>query len=156
MCNKHFKDEQISYNDLFFVCSMIERVARHLKVHNREVVNAIGADGLYTELSNAPVNHCENPAQVVDDWIKYYHLQPGNFDITQVDPRLVLNIPSPFDMGAVYARLIKGTAAAGETEVDGILRVYNSDFCNRIDNYNGSTYYEPSQYLASEYFKDAA
>ena len=28
MINKYFKDEKIQQNDLFFMCSMIERVAR--------------------------------------------------------------------------------------------------------------------------------
>lgn len=30
MINKYFEDEEIKQNDLFFMCSMIERVARKL------------------------------------------------------------------------------------------------------------------------------
>ena len=42
MKNIYFPDEDITENDLFFVCSMIERVARHIKQRNKYVVNRIG------------------------------------------------------------------------------------------------------------------
>ena len=44
MTNKYFEDEAITENDLFFVCYMIERVARKLHQHNKYVVNTIGYD----------------------------------------------------------------------------------------------------------------
>ena len=42
MKNKYFPDEDITMNDLYFICYMIERVARHIKQKNKYVVNAIG------------------------------------------------------------------------------------------------------------------
>ena len=42
MINKHFPDEEIEFDDLYFTCYMIERVARNLHQKNRYVVNAIG------------------------------------------------------------------------------------------------------------------
>jgi len=42
MKNKYFPDEDIESNDLYFVCYMIERVARHIKQKNKYVVNTIG------------------------------------------------------------------------------------------------------------------
>ena len=50
MKNKYFPDEDIESNDLYFVCYMIERVARHIKQKNKYVVNTIGRDGLYLRL----------------------------------------------------------------------------------------------------------
>lgn len=47
MTNKFFPDEFIEKNDLYFMCYMIERVARKLHQHNNYVVNAIGKDELY-------------------------------------------------------------------------------------------------------------
>ncbi len=44
MTNKYFPDEEITQNDLYFMCYMIERVARHLHQHNKYVVNKIGRD----------------------------------------------------------------------------------------------------------------
>ena len=47
MKNKYFPEEEITMNDLYFICYMIERVARHIKQKNSYVVNAIGRDELY-------------------------------------------------------------------------------------------------------------
>lgn len=44
MMNVFFKDEEIKEDDLYFMCYMIERVARTLHTKNRDVVNAIGYD----------------------------------------------------------------------------------------------------------------
>ena len=51
MKNKYFPDEDITEDDLYFVCYMIERVARHIKQKNKYVVNTIGRDGFYHLLS---------------------------------------------------------------------------------------------------------
>ena len=77
MKNKYFPDEDIESNDLYFVCYMIERVARHIKQKNKYVVNTIGRDGLYHLLSCANVLHCENPLKVEEDWISDYDLKTG-------------------------------------------------------------------------------
>lgn len=151
MKNRYFKDEDITPNDLLFVCSMIERVARKVHRRNREIVNAMGAEGLAHELSCAPTSHCENPEKVVADWIAHYRLTPGDADVTKVDPRLVASVPTPTQMGGVYQRLIRDTATPGENENDGILRVYNHPICETIDNYNASAYYELSYWLARAY-----
>ena len=59
--------------------------------------------------------------------------------------------PTPLEMGKVYKRLIIDTLQLGEDYVDGILRVYNNELCNVIDNYNCSAFYEPSYVIARAY-----
>ena len=54
-------------------------------------------------------------------------------------------------MGAVYQRLIINTLSSKEDYVDGIIRVYNDDICDVIDNYNCSAFYEPSYVIARAY-----
>lgn len=61
MTNKYFEDQEIDKNDLFFICSMIERVARQLHQRNKYVVNTIGYNNLYHLISVANVLHSENP-----------------------------------------------------------------------------------------------
>ncbi|WP_458453768.1 hypothetical protein [Methanobrevibacter sp.] len=151
MKNKYFPDEDIKINDLFFICYMIERVARHIKQKNKYVVNTIGRDGLYHLISCAEVLHCENPLKVESDWINDYELENGNYDITDVDKELATIIPTPLDMGAVYQRLIIHTLLSKEDYVEGIIRVYNDDICDVIDNYNCSAFYEPSYVIARAY-----
>lgn len=152
MKNIYFPDESIQKDDVYFVCYMIERIARRLHQKNRYVVNQIGHKNLEHLLSVANVSHAENPLQVEDDWIEEYSLVAGDVDVTKVDPNLVKNIPRPLQMGKVYTRLIYDTAGGNENEVDGIIRVYNNPICDTIDNYNCSAYYEPSSVIARAYF----
>lgn len=151
MRNKYFNDEVITFNDLYFVCYMIERVARTLHRRNRYVVHAMGYDGLWHELSTAATNHCLNPWQVVDDWISLYHLEPGTVDVTQIDPRFTDKVPSPTQMGKVYARLIESVSQEDDLTKT-MMQVYDSPLCDTIDNYNSSAYYEPSYVQTRAYF----
>ena len=151
MTNKYFPDEEIKTNDLYFICYMIERVARKLHQKNSYVVNAIGKDNLEHLISLANVLHSENPLQVEDDWIEEYDLKEGNFDITAIDSELADQVPTALEMGKVYQRLIADTAVTEEDYVDGILRVYNNEICDTIDNYNCSAFYEPSYVIARAY-----
>lgn len=151
MTNLYFPDEEISKNDLYFICYMIERVARKLKQKNSYVVNAIGKEALAHLLSVANVLHAENPLAVEDEWIAAYALKQGNYNISAVDKELVTEVPSAIQMGKVYQRLIVDTMQPDEDYADGILRVYNHSICDVIDNYNCSAYYEPSYVIARAY-----
>lgn len=151
MNNIYFPEEKIQKDDVYFVCYMVERVARRIHQKNRYVVNQIGKKNLEHLLSVANVLHAENPLQVEDDWIEEYALKNGENDVTNVDVDLVEKIPSPLQMGKVYLRLIYDTGLPDENEVDGIVRVYNDPICDVIDNYNCSAYYEPSYVIARAY-----
>ena len=79
MKNKFFEDEEITQNDLFFICYMIEKVARKLHQRNAYVIDKMGYANLFHEISLAEVLHCENPDKVADDWIEHYQLTEGDF-----------------------------------------------------------------------------
>ena len=131
---------------------MIERVARRLHQRNRYVVNQIGRKSLEHLVSVANVLHAENPWQSkrLDRNIPTVG---GTFHVDRVDPELVTKIPGPLKWGKVYERLIHDTKKPGESEVDGIIRVYNHEICDVIDNYNCSAYYEPSYVIARAYYE---
>ena len=101
MKNKYFEDEEITNDDLYFICYMIERVARHLKQKNKYVVNKIGKDELYHLLSCASTLHCENASKVEEDWIRDYKLETGNYDITDVAKELAEYIMMIFVMSLI-------------------------------------------------------
>lgn len=151
MRNVFFPGECVSENDLYFICYMIERVARRLRQRNQYVVNAIKKDEWRRLISLANVLHCENPLKVEDEWISEYKLKEGAFDITDVDPELASIIPRATQMGKVYCRLILSTMESGEDYVDGLIRVYNDAICFVIDNYNSSAFYEPSYVITRAY-----
>lgn len=151
MTNQYFSDEEITKNDLYYICYMVERVARRLKQRNKYIVNTIGKAEWYHLISVANVLHCENPLKIEDEWIETYALEEGNFDITDVDTELVDEIPRETQIGKVYMRLILGTMQPEEDYVEGLMRVYNDEICETIDNYNCSAYYEPSYVIARAY-----
>ena len=151
MTNVYFPSEVIKTDDLYFVCYMVERIARHLKQPNSYVVNAMGHDELAKKLSLADVLHAMNPLQVEADWMEEFHLQPGDYDVANVDPELCPRIPTATQMGKVYKRLILSTMMPGEDYADALLRVYNNPICKVLDNYNCSAYYEPSPIITRAY-----
>lgn len=151
MTNKFFPEENLSENDLYFVCYMIERVARKLHQPNRYVVQALGQDELYRQLSLASVLHSENPEKVEATWIEENNMAKGNFDVTDVRPELDVHVPTPTQMGKVYKRLILNTLAEGEDWAQAIIRVYSNPICDTLDNYNSSAYYEPSAVITRAY-----
>ena len=150
MINKYF-DEPIVENDLFFICFFIEKVSRHIHQRNAYVVNKLGYDPLYHLISVANVLHCENSDQVVCDVVEEYGLEQGNFHIEDVNLDLCTNIPTEFDMGKVYTRLIVDTLYSDEDYIEGILRIYNDEICRTLDDYNNGSYYEPSYVIVRAY-----
>lgn len=155
MKNIYFPDEGISFNDLFFVCFMIERVSRKLNQRNQYTVNSIGQSEFRRLLSIANVQHCENFDKVADEWTEDYNLENGDFDITLVNTDYCKKVPSETDMGKVYARLIKSVAEKSNIDYDeAIISVYNSSICEKIDNYNCSAFYEPSNCILDAYYND--
>ena len=151
MRNIFFEDEVITENDLYFICYMIERVARKLHQHNKYVVNSVEPAEWRRLISLANVLHCENPLKVEQEWIDEYELKAGTFDIADVDKELVDEIPRETQIGKVYTRLILSTLGETEDYIDGMIRVYNDEICETIDNYNASAYYEPSYVITRAY-----
>ena len=152
MTNVYFPSELVKTDDLYFMCYMVERIARHLKQPNSYVVNAIGHDELAKKMSLADVLHAMNPLQVEADWIEEYHLQSGDYDVTKTNPELCPRIPTATQMGKVYKRLILSTLLSEEDYAHAMLRIYNDPICKILDNYNCSAYYEPSPYITRSYY----
>ena len=61
-------------NDYFYVCALIEYIARETKNHRGDIVNAIGKSGIEKLLYDAEVNHCLSFEQVSDEVIQYYKI----------------------------------------------------------------------------------
>lgn len=57
-------------------------------------------------------------------------------------------IPSYWDIGKVYKRLVKMVADREETDrISALIKVYNSFISPKIDDYNSSVYYENPEYI---------
>ena len=127
-------------NDLFFTCSLIEYIARKTKNRRADVANALGKAAISKIYDLADVYHSDNIDCVSDHFINSAKITVGSFDNVSAAKYAV---PSHWDIGKVYKRLILGIAReTGMDIVDALLAAYNSFVSDKIDDYNSSFYYE--------------
>ena len=132
-------------NDLFFTCALIDYIARKTKNTRGAVVNALGKERLEKIYELADVYHCDNIDRVSDDFIEEAGIQAGTFD-NVADCKYA--IPSYWDIGKVYKRLIKQVAKEEKISIiEALIKVYNSFLSPKIDDYNSSVYYENPSYI---------
>ena len=151
MSNKDFPQENITENDLFYVCYMIERLARKLNQPKSYVVTTLGEKELHRLLTLASVLHSENPLKVEDELIAHFNLKKGIYNVYAVRPELNVHVPSSTQMGKVYKRLILNTLKNDENWIQAMIRIYNSPICKTLDNYNTSAFYEPAPVIAQAF-----
>ena len=48
-----------NHSGLFFTCALVEQLGRDLKLKRRDVVKALGVNGVQMILGHADVFHCE-------------------------------------------------------------------------------------------------
>ncbi|MCD8261108.1 MAG: hypothetical protein LUD15_06145 [Bacteroides sp.] len=143
--------EKKEYNDLFFVCSLIEYIGRRTKNHRNVVVNAIGRKKLRHLYELADVYHSENIDKISDELIHDCRIKQGVFDNIE---KANYSIPTHWDIGKVYKRLIVDVwNKQGKEPVDALIEVYNSWLSRKIEDFNSSLYYENPDYLYESYVK---
>ena len=136
-------------NDLFFLCGMIDYIARKTKNKRADIVNWLGRERLQKIYDLADGYHCDNIDRVCEDFIEEAKIPDGTFD-NVADCRYA--IPSHWDIAKVYKRLIKQVAQEKQIDiVDALIKVYNSFLSPKIDDYNSSLYYENPSYLLEEH-----
>ena len=136
-------------NDLFFTCSLIDYISRKTKNHRVDVVEKLGVRRLEKIYELADIYHSDNIDRVSDDFIREANITEGSFDNVG-DCRY--SIPSHWDIGKVYKRLILGIAREQDlTIIDALLAAYRSFVSEKIDNYNSGFYYENPQNILIAY-----
>ena len=130
-------------NDLFYLSSLIEYIARKTYKKKKYIVNKIGKDFLVKIYNLAEVYHSENIDKVSDEIINECNIENGNYKIDNCKNR----VPSYFEIGAVYERLIKQISGSKEDYIDNLIKVLTSWIITKIDNYDSSMYYENPSYI---------
>ena len=93
----------------------------------------------------ADIYHSDNIERVSQDFINEAKISQGSFDNVRA---CRYAIPTYWDIGKVYKRLIKMAAADEKIGiVDALIKVYNSFISKKIDDYNSSVYYENPSYI---------
>lgn len=136
-------------NDLFFTCSLIDYIARKTKNKRCAVVDALGKESIEKIYDLADVYHSDNIDTVSEDFIKKADLKKGTFDNVA---DAMYSVPSYWDIGKVYKRLILGISEEKQISViDALFEAYHSFVSDKIDDYNSSVYYDAPQNILNAF-----
>ncbi len=135
-------------NDLFFICSLIEYIARKTKNTKKYIVKKLGKEKIKKIYNLAEVYHSENIEKISDELISEAKIEIGEYDIIS---NCEGNVPSYWDIGKVYKRLIVMCSNNEEEYIDIAIEVLTSWIIEKIDNYNSSMYYENPSYIYACY-----
>lgn len=134
-------------DDIYYVCTMIEYIARVTNNRRKDVVKMLSKKSIEHQLKVAEVNHCLSYEQVCDEWIELYNIQPGNYN-TIVECKYT--VPSVNSIGRVYQQLVIATTKENE-EAQAIIDVFSSFISDEISNFNSNVYYSNPDYLKCSY-----
>lgn len=139
------KTEEQQRNDLFYLCSLIEYIGRQTKNERGKVVELLGDSDLIRIYNLADVYHCENMAKVAFELEQKHGITEGTYDNMTNLPE---HVPTHWDIGKVYDRLIRQVAKErGLNVVETLKQVYSSWISRKIDNYQSAMYYSSPSYL---------
>ena len=68
-------------DDLIFVCSSVDGVARMVRQPEVYIVERLKEKGIRLELVAAEVNHCGAPENYYKELIEDYQLETGTYDV---------------------------------------------------------------------------
>ena len=141
--------EDAKANDLFFLCSLIDYIARKTKNKRVDVVDMLGRANIEKIYELADIYHSDNLETVSDDFIACARISVGNFDNVG-NARYA--VPSHWDIGKVYKRLVLGIVREKNIDVvDALLEAYHSFVSEKIDDYNSSFYYDAPQNILNAF-----
>ena len=130
-------------NNLFYLCSLIEYIARTTKNTKKDIVNILGKEELNKIYVLAEAYHAEPIEKISDELIAKYNIKKGNYP----NNAFKHNIPSYWDIGKVYQRLIIMNSDGKENYINSLIEVLTSWIIPKIDNYDSSMYYENPSYI---------
>ena len=134
-------------NDYFYVCALIEYIARETQNHRGDIVKQIGKEGLEKLLYDAEVNHCLSFEQVSDEVIEYYKIKNGDFDTIS---ECKYSVPSYLDIGKLYSLMVEDCSDSGQ-ELDVLIKIFDSFISDEISDFNTDLYYQNPSYLECSY-----
>lgn len=138
-------DEQ--FNDVHYVCALIEYTARETGNFPVVVAEALGVAGVRRQLELASVNHCLTFAEVAEELVTMYHIPTGERRMDAYKYEL----PYYLDIGYLYADLVEDVCPVEKPGMDALAQsiydVFTSFLSTEISNFDSSLYYSGREYL---------
>ena len=136
-------------DDIYYVCSLIEFIARKTKNHRQDVIRHFSKADVERQLRLAEVNHCLSFEQVADELIEDYGVSDGDFDTVK---ECRYDVPSFLSSGMLYQELVLSTMK-NEDAAQGIIDVFSSFISDEISDFNSNVYYTNPDYLRCSYLE---
>ena len=136
-------------DDIFYVCTLIEYIARATRNHRKDVVDYFNEDDLARQLRLAEVNHCLCFEQVSDEIIEEYDIKDGDYDTVS---ECKYEVPSVTSIGRVYQMLVLAVIKGNLIEKT-IKDVFSSFISDEISDFNSNVYYSNPDYLRCSYLE---
>ena len=136
-------------NDIFYVCSLIEYIARKTKNHRQDVIRCFSKKDIERQIYDAEVNHCLSFEQVSEELIDWFNIPDGNFD-TVAECRY--EVPSATSIGMLYQGLVLSTMK-NDDAAQAIIDVFSSFITDEISDFNSNVYYTNPDYLRCSYLE---
>lgn len=130
-------------DDVYYVCSLIEFIARKTKNHRQDVIRYFSKKDVQRQLRLAEVNHCLSFEQVSDELIEEYGIKNGDFDTVK---ECRYEVPSATSIGMLYQELVLSTMK-DEDASQGIIDIFSSFITDEISDFDSSVYYTNPDYL---------
>ena len=134
-------------DDIFYVCTLIEYIARETRNHRKDIIAYFDKDDLSRQLRLAEVNHSLSFEQVSDELIEEYNISNGNFDTVAECKYTVQSITS---IGRVYQMLVLAVCKDDNVE-QAMIDVFSSFISDEISDFNSNVYYSNPDYLRCSY-----
>ena len=131
-------------NDIFYVCSLIESIARSTGLNKGQIIDTIGQQGIKHLYKYANVNHCLPIQQVTDEVMEQYHF---NEKVNHHDYK-----NSIWDVGKIYQRLIVDISDEN-TWINNLFDVYHSFITVYIDDERKPIYWQSRSYIKECYLQ---
>lgn len=132
-----------AYDDLYYLCSLIEFIKRKTNNTSQYIVNIIGKEELIYIMDIAEVLHCDSFEETAERFIKEYNI------ITNKDEKVLSakeEAPKYTKIGKVYANLIEKVCVDEKEVINTLIEIYNSWITEYIEDYESDFYYLPVDY----------
>ena len=134
-------------DDIFYVCTLIEYIARETRNHRKDVIVYFDKDDLSRQLRLAEVNHCLSFEQVAEELIDEYNISNGDFDTVA---ECKYTVPSITSIGRVYQMLVLSICKDDNVE-QVMIDVFSSFIGDEISDFNSNVYYSNPDYIRCSY-----
>ncbi len=145
--NEKWDAKNSVYNALFYLCSLVENMARLSFNCNSDVINIMGKKEIEIILEEAEALHNKEIVAMAGEMISRYGIKESNYSIENYDV-----VPSSYTIAEPISKLIFYIAEQDNISTSqAVINFYNSPIVKLINNYDIEMHLDNIPYLYESY-----